>query len=180
MARENSSKRAPNKRLPSLKYLNECLICDAEAGTLTWRERPRRHFKNNAGWVNFNRNAGQLATHIQSSGYVTLKIYGVNYLAHRVIWKMVTGKEPPKLVDHIDRDKTNNRWVNLREASAAENKRNQHLYASNSSGYSGIYPVRSSWLVRISVNKRRHNLGTYPTLAEAIAVRLAAEKTMWS
>lgn len=61
---------------------------------------------------------------IDSGGYYRLEIGRKKYLAHRVAWLLTHGKWPDHLVDHIDRNRRNNRLINLRAATPAENRRN--------------------------------------------------------
>lgn len=44
--------------------------------------------------------------------------------AHRLAFALITGRWPT-MIDHIDRNRTNNRWSNLRETTAAQNSRNR-------------------------------------------------------
>ena len=73
-------------------------------------------------------------TSLNNGGYLEGKILGKYYKAHRVIWLWMTGEWPKEQVDHINHDRTDNRWCNLREASRLENYRNQSQYKNNKSG----------------------------------------------
>ena len=70
--------------------------------------------------------------HIQSSGYVSSKKAG---LLHRLI----TGAEPAQLVDHINRDKRDNRKENLRITSRSVNVHNSKIPTTNTTGTKGVY-----------------------------------------
>ena len=52
-----------------------------------------------------------------ADGYLVMKFEGVMFKVHRIIWKMVTGKEPVTIIDHRNTVRTDNRWANLREAT---------------------------------------------------------------
>jgi len=45
-----------------------------------------------------------------SSGYRTVRIHGKSYVVHRIIWLMMTGSFPEATIDHINRDRSDNRW----------------------------------------------------------------------
>jgi hypothetical protein len=73
------------------------------------------------------------------------------------------------LVDHINGDGLDNRRVNLREATRAENNRNRGLNRNNRSGYKGVAPTKSGrWSARIKAHGTDRSLGTFAT-AEAAA-----------
>lgn len=57
-------------------------------------------------------------------GYLRTKIKGKTYKVHRIIWKMIFNQEP-RIIDHINRIKHDNRLVNLRNVTERENVLNQ-------------------------------------------------------
>lgn len=57
-------------------------------------------------------------------GYVVVSLCGVQFLAHRLAWLLMTREWPPEHTDHINRDRSDNRWVNLRLASISQNNAN--------------------------------------------------------
>ena len=63
---------------------------------------------------------------IPSTGYYRLTYKGCSYLAHRVAYFISTG-EQPDVVDHINRNKTDNRIANLRSVSKRINSINRGL-----------------------------------------------------
>lgn len=95
-------------KLPPVDYLRDRFIYNRETGELRLRH------KVNSKPYSSNR----------KDEHLRLSINNVTYLVHRVIWKIVTGKEPPEMIDHIDRDKHNNRWSNLRGCTHSENQIN--------------------------------------------------------
>lgn len=67
------------------------------------------------------------------SGYLNTVIdwHGTrqNVMIHRLVWKWVTGEEPGDTIDHIDRDRSNNRFWNLRIADWSIQMRNRDYCA---------------------------------------------------
>lgn len=96
------------------------------------------------------------------------------FVLARVIWKIQTGVDPDKLIDHKDRDHTNNRWTNLREASRADNNRNVGVRSDNTSGLTGISRYRFDprfWCAEIQKDRTRHTSPLFNTVEEAVAWR---------
>jgi hypothetical protein len=59
-------------------------------------------------------------------------------MEHRAIWLYMTGELPDREIDHIDLNKTNNRWSNLRLATHGQNSSNRPAQSNNSIGLKGI------------------------------------------
>lgn len=70
--------------------------------------------------------------------YRGVKICNRKFLVHRIIWFLHYGSFPKDMIDHIDRDGTNNKISNLREATNAQNQWNTTKQIINSSGYKGV------------------------------------------
>lgn len=106
-------------------------------------------------------------------GYNTICIDRKKYKAHRLAWLYVYGSFPTLDLDHINRIKTDNRIVNLREVTASENARNKGLSVSNKSGYVGVSWKKSHqrWCAQASVNGVVKHLGLFDGLHEAVAAR---------
>lgn len=110
-------------------------------------------------------------THIYSDGYVRCRLMGRKLVCHRVAWFLYYGVQPPEILDHIDRDKTNNRISNLREATASLNTSNSD-YCNNSTGFKGVIkafdksgrPRYRSVIKSADINRWQ---GTYDTPEEA-------------
>lgn len=81
-------------------------------------------------------------------------------------------------VDHINHKRSDNRMANLRDVSQATQSHNQSKRKDNKSGHCGVLERKgkrgSTWIATIRKGKRIY-LGSFKTLAKAIAVRKAAE-----
>jgi hypothetical protein len=119
---------------------------------------------------------GQECGDVKASGYRYIGVCRGRYRAHRLAFLYMTGKMPDEQVDHLDGDRGNNRWANLREATNAENGRNIRLKVNNTSGACGVswMAIRNKWRARIMVDGREKHIGLYESKAEAIAARDAA------
>jgi hypothetical protein len=69
--------------------------------------------------------------------YRRVSINGKRYYQHRIVFFLHTGLWPD-IVDHINRDTTDNRPSNLRAADAYTNQQNQGIGTANTSGVLGV------------------------------------------
>ena len=169
------------KALPSQEALRQLLDYDPETGALIWRERGAEWFTDGvkqkakdfaARWNSAY--AGKPAISAFSEGYKTGTLLGRPVSAHRVIWAWWHGEEADN-VDHINGDTSDNRLINLRSVTKADNARNHKLRRDNASGLVGIHRRGAGvWIVQI---KGRH-LGTFRCLGQAIKARKAAERRL--
>lgn len=146
--------------------LKELLSYDEKTGALTWK------IKKGGRAV-----AGQRAGGRDVYGYVVVRLDGVLYKAHRLVWLYSYGEWPEGNIDHINRNKSDNRLFNLRLASQSLNTHN----ANRSTGKSGAVGVthdrwRDKWVARIKINYRSVFLGRFNSLAEATQARDQAYK----
>lgn len=151
----------------TFERLREVLDYDPLTGVFSWRVR-----LSNRGVV------GTRAGTPLKGGYVAIRIDGVRYLAHRLAWLYTHGSWPPALIDHKDRDPSNNRLANLRPATRLENHQNLNPRRANTSGFTGVSrcPVNpSKWRAGITYAQRQHYLGRFDTPEEAHAAYLAAK-----
>jgi hypothetical protein len=100
------------------------------------------------------------------SGYRIVKIRNRIYPAHRVIWLMVHGRWPERLIDHINRDCGDNRLANLREATRMQNAANMRAKRSGLKG-AHLHKRIGLWQATISAGGRRYHLGYFPAEEEA-------------
>lgn len=159
---------------------------NADTGKLYWRDRDRKWFVSETAWKSARtkcagKEAGTKCT--KKNGYswkqVHIPVEGkpTVFLVHRLIWMWVTGENPPENIDHINRDATDNRWVNLRASNSVENNKNKTMKSNNTSGYCGVTWVKrlSKWQASIRTANQRYYLGVYSNLDDAISARKKAE-----
>jgi len=150
------------------KRLKELFLYDENTGLLTW--------KINRGTAR----AGSIAGHKSLNGYLRTSADGKRYLNHRIIWCMIHGYIPENGLDHIDRDKLNNRIDNLREVSQTCNMRNRGMNCNNTSGVKGVYLRKKTnkWYAMIRSGKINRQLCTCQDFVEAVAHRLSGEQCL--
>lgn len=114
---------------------------------------------------------GSLAGYKASNGRLYISIDRTDYLAHHIAWYIVTGEWPSKTIDHENRDPSDNRWSNLREANQKQQNANQRRRSDNTSGYRGVYfdsrAKSKQWYSQIDADGDTHCLGYYRTPEEA-------------
>lgn len=73
------------------------------------------------------------------------------------------------LVDHKDRNPSNNLLDNLRPATTTQNRANTGLSNRNTSGHRGVNfrPEQNRWRAQIRINGNMMSLGQYTTYEEA-------------
>lgn len=113
-------------------------------------------------------------------GYRVLGIFGVSYEEHRLVWLFKNGAWPTGHIDHINRNRSDNRIENLRDVSRSLNMQNVISARKNnkSSGYLGVYFHKQSrrFCARIRHNDRRICLGYFKTAKEASEAYLSAKR----
>lgn len=110
--------------------------------------------------------------------YIKLTFNGKDFRAHIIAWAIMTGEMPTCQIDHINGQKDDNRWENLRLATNRENCCNKGPSKNNKSGYKGVSKKnKRSWVAVIHTNSRQIRLGTFSTPEEAaVAYNKAALK----
>jgi hypothetical protein len=97
-------------------------------------------------------------------------------MAHRLAWLWVHGRWPGCEIDHINSDGLDNRIQNLREATHAQNQRNQSKRSDNTSGLKGVswHKRGKKWKAQICHMGKWHALGLYDCSEEAHKAYVAA------
>lgn len=146
----------------TVEELRRLLYYDPETGEFRWKVSKRGHVK-----------AGDLAGCLNNYGYLCIKIHGRKYLASRLAYLYMTGSWPENQIDHIDIDRSNDCWSNLRPATRSLNHANKRTL-SNSCGFKGVSRNGKNWRATICVNQKTIHLGTYITPEEAHSAYMKA------
>lgn len=109
-----------------------------------------------------NRSAGAIAGTVAANGYRTVAFRGRVLQQHRVVWLLTYGSWPERSLDHINRDKTDNRASNLRLATASQNEANKA-----SIGRVNLKGVSISNRGQYQVKCRQKFVGVFSTAEEA-------------
>lgn len=148
------------KPTPSVDDLRKYFRLDPETGSIYWTVK------------HWERQAGDLAGSYSPVGYRYISLLGKKYPEHRVAFALHHGRWPDGLIDHIDRDKLNNRPNNLRESTKSRNAMNASQRTLSKSGYRGVSRHRRKWISEIRIDSTRMYLGLFDTPEDASAARL--------
>ena len=165
LAIQASAKPGDSRAPVTVERVRELLDYDPETGEFRWRQ--------SLG----SRKAGDIAGYRKPGEYSRIQIDGKMLLLHRVAWLYVHGVWPKDQIDHINLEKSDNRLVNLREATRALNSANTRKPSTNSSGHKGVRLKRGRWNAQIKVSGKFLFLGSFADpIAAQQAYKSAAEK----
>jgi hypothetical protein len=146
-------------------YLKSLLHYNHKTGVFTWLKSRGRV------------SVGTVAGILQPDGYRYIKIDKKNHLEHRLAWFYVTNCFPcgdQNFIDHINGNKSDNRFENLRVCSDSENKRNRGKQMNNTNKFKGVSydKRRGKYYARVTnpLTKKQENLGSFKTQEEASLV----------
>ena len=147
--------------------LRSLMHYDPETGVLTWLKK-----------IAAKQYVGDPVGYLNDKGYIKTKINRVSYGTHQLAWLYMTGVWPEHEVDHKDRDRANNRWLNLRLATHKQNAENRTARRDSSSGFTGVLWSNrdQAWRTTICVGGRKRHIGTSKVLIDAVALRIRASR----
>ncbi len=147
---------------PMITYsrLRELVSYCPETGLFTWCARRR------------GCRVGDVAGGSKGNGYVVIRLDDTLYLAHRLAWLYMTRAWPAGQIDHVNGQRADNRFCNLRDATPTQNARNKHKLATNQTGLPGVQPRNGKFRAQVKVLGRKHTTRAYDTKEEAHAAYL--------
>lgn len=124
-------------------------------------------------WLHSKKIAGT----VQKNGYRYIQIEKKLYQSSRLAYLYMKGKFPDNIVDHIDGNTTNDRWINLRPATMSENQYNKIIPSHNKSGTKGVFWDKRSqrWIARIRKENKTVYSESFRNKEDAIEARKQAE-----
>lgn len=124
---------------------------------------------------NQNKKSGDEAGSRENNGYIRITVFGRRYQAHRLAWLWMMREWPSDRIDHENRTRSDNRWVNLRAASDLQNSGNRPLKDNHSTGFKGVeLHVSGKYRARIQIDGKLHGLGLFETAQDAHAAYVEA------
>lgn len=150
----------------TVDYLKQILNYNPDTGVFTWIKRTTR-----ADLL------GKKAGSPHSSGYISITIHNKKRLAHRLAWLYMTGTWPTNHIDHIDGDKTNNAFKNLRDVTRSENLHNVYKPKKNNKiNLLGVSAHQGKWRMQIMIESNINRISGFKTPEEAHQAYLDAKK----
>jgi len=126
---------------------------------------------------------GDIAGNLNHQGYIQLRVLGIIRQAHRLAWLYMTGNHPKGEIDHINGNRADNSFTNLRDVTKQQNIENQRLpQKGNKSKFLGVdyRSHKNKWVAQIQSNGVKHYLGIYNTPEEAHAAYTEAKRKLHS
>ena len=159
---------AQKRKKPPIEDVLDIISYDPQTGSVTYKVSISR-----------SKQKGDDASKVSSNGYLRIDVLSHNFVVHRLAFLFMTGEMPPSHldVDHIDHNRKNNSWSNLRLVSRSENCKNLSLTDKNQSGCIGVTwnKNNNNWRARIRVDGDYINLGSFAKYSEAVNARKNAE-----
>ena len=147
--------------------VREILHYAPDTGVFTWLVSAR------------SQRAGDKAGCVGPGGYIFIKYRRRLYRAHRLACLYMNGRWPADHTDHINGDKQDNRWSNLREATCSQNLANRGPQKNNTSGFKGVQPHNGKWRARVWCGGRVFDAGSgFETPEEAHVAYMATAKQL--
>lgn len=124
---------------------------------------------------------GSIAGSFTATGYREVTLDGRHYKCHRVVWFLVTGEWPKHQIDHLNGNRADNRFENLRDATPSTNTENYRVARrNNATGFLGVHRKKRGGMYAASImaQGRRIHIGCFTTPEEAHAAYVEAKRQL--
>jgi hypothetical protein len=139
----------------TVDMVNELLIYNRDAGSFRWRN-PIYH----------NQRKGD-AGYNKQEGYREIQIKRKGYLVHRLVWLVETGDWPKGVIDHINGNRSDNHFSNLRDVSQRDNLNNTYRHRAGHLVGCRFHKGDKKWQANIEICGRTIFIGNHDTEEEA-------------
>lgn len=165
--------------------MKSALSYDPSSGIITWNRREPSSFEDGLRMTKEHKCAvwnsrfeNKEAGYIDQNGYVKIELNHKAYYGHRIAYFLMNGEMPPDEIDHIDGNRSNNAYANLRPATRCENARNVTKRTDTSSEYKGVslFKRNGKWKAQIRANGVNCCLGHFETEADAHSAYASAAR----
>lgn len=149
--------------------LKELLDYDPETGLFRWRIKRSQ------------KNVGSIAGCINVAGYRQISLDNVLYRGARLAWLYVYGCWPTNEVDHINCDRADDKFSNLRDVTGSQNKKNVPRKSNNKTGFKGVCrhsQATDKFMAQITVNWKPIYLGLFDSPEKAYAAYCKASERL--
>jgi hypothetical protein len=158
---------ANRNRLITPEALRECISYNPKTGEFRWIKPTRS-----------STIVGSLAGSRSKLGRLVISINKTRYSANQLAYLYMTGKWAD-VVDHINRDPSDDRWINLRKATYRQNQGNRKLNKNSTCGFKGVWYMKKDrkYGANIGIGGKTKYLGRFNTAEDAHqAYLIEAEK----
>ncbi len=142
-------------------------LLEYDPATGKWRWLIKRAHNCKDGWFN---------GHVSKTGYHTIRIQNKLYKCSRLAWLWMTGNFPEHLIDHIDGNKLNDCFSNLRDVPQRVNAKNRNNFVGKTLPGTCYDKQRNKYSAQITVDYKNIALGRYTTELEAHKAYLKAKE----
>lgn len=125
---------------------------------------------------------GEEAGYLSVGGYRRIKWNAKPEMEHRLAWLYMIGEWPKDFIDHINLNRADNRWCNLRAATRSQNCANSPKRLKNTTRFKGITKrryVRKDGKQYWQARARGRHRGTFDCPAAAHFAYIVAADNEW-
>lgn len=155
--------------LQTYSELKKNIAYNPDTGSMSWKQSKRGRRPNKVGAI-------------RPDGYVTVCVNGKQMLAHQIAWMLGNKTDAkPKVIDHINKDKLDNRLANLRDGTNGINEMNHNVHKNSPFGISGVRRSCKPNHYQAYISKRGNFKSFYHgnDFFEACCARKSAENKYW-